>query len=69
MDIRLSTAAAIQKFQVLTAALSKPESKYTHLIDSLALEDEFGRFRVWSGNLGALQKGHSSLGNHFSNPT
>jgi len=26
-----------------------------------ALEDELGRFRVWAGNLGVLQKGHSSL--------
>jgi len=26
-----------------------------------SLEDEYDRFKVWSGNLGAQQKGHASL--------
>ncbi|KAF2005380.1 hypothetical protein P154DRAFT_457349 [Amniculicola lignicola CBS 123094] len=59
--IRLATAVNIRNFQELSAALSDGDSKYSHLVDPVALEDEFGRLRVWAGNLGALQKGHSSL--------
>ena len=59
--LRLATAANIRAFQILTDALSASDSKSTEEVDSDALEDEIGRFRVWAGNLGALQKGHSSL--------
>lgn len=64
--IRLATAAAVRSFQILSQILSATHSSGTssyelaRLIDISALEDEIGRFRVWSGNLGALQKGHSS---------
>lgn len=56
--IRLGTAANVRDFQSLSNALATRESQ---ALDHEALQDEFGRFRVWSGNLGALQKGHSSL--------
>ncbi|RYN85556.1 hypothetical protein AA0120_g8764 [Alternaria tenuissima] len=59
--LRLATAANIRAFQILTDALSASDSRSTEEVDSDALEDEIGRFRVWAGNLGALQKGHSSL--------
>ncbi|KAF7672762.1 hypothetical protein GT037_009263 [Alternaria burnsii] len=59
--LRLATAANIRAFQILTDALSVSDSKSTEEVDGDALEDEIGRFRVWAGNLGALQKGHSSL--------
>jgi hypothetical protein len=56
--IRLGAAANVRDFQNLSNALATRES---NTLDPEALQDEFGRFRVWSGNLGALQKGHSSL--------
>lgn len=56
--IRLGAAANVRDFQNLSNALTTRES---NALDPDALQDEFGRFRVWSGNLGALQKGHSSL--------
>ncbi|KAF2262112.1 hypothetical protein CC78DRAFT_520841 [Lojkania enalia] len=59
--IRLGTAANVHLFQSLTTLLRTTDSPLSQLIDGVALEDEFGRYRVWSGNLGALQKGHSSL--------
>lgn len=59
--IRLATAANVLAFQNLTNVLETSNGKWAGLIDSEALQDEVGRFRVWSGNLGALQKGHSSL--------
>ncbi|KAF2181759.1 hypothetical protein K469DRAFT_691838 [Zopfia rhizophila CBS 207.26] len=59
--IRLGAAGCFRAFQSLFATLRKSDSAFKQPIDSEALEDEFGRFRVWSGNLGALQRGHSSL--------
>jgi hypothetical protein len=59
--IRLATAANVLAFQNLTNVLDTSDGKWARLIESEALQDEIGRFRVWSGNLGALQKGHSSL--------
>ncbi|KAL5121728.1 hypothetical protein ACEQ8H_000415 [Pleosporales sp. CAS-2024a] len=60
-SIRLATAANVLAFQNLTNALNTSDGKWAHLLDYNELADEVGRFRVWSGNLGALQKGHSSL--------
>lgn len=59
--IRLGTAVCVRAFQTLSASLSSADGDSVYLIDADELQDELGRFRVWSGNLGALQKGHSSL--------
>lgn len=61
--IRLATASSVRSFQILVNALitSGPGGQWEEQLDQESLDDEFGRFRVWSGNLGALQKGHSSL--------
>lgn len=56
--LRLGAAVNVRGFQSLVNSLG--DRKDT-VIDVEALQDEFGRFRVWSGNLGVLQKGHSSL--------
>jgi hypothetical protein len=58
-SLRLATASNVRAFQSLSDTLNTTDR--TWAIDAVALEDECGRFRVWSGNLGALQKGHSSL--------
>jgi hypothetical protein len=55
--IRLGTAANVRGFHDLLDELHKTSPAPDHE----TLQDEFGRLRVWSGNLGALQKGHSSL--------
>lgn len=60
-NIRLATASNVRAFQNLANALVTSEGDWADSIDLEGLEDEIGRFRVWSGNLGALQKGHSSL--------
>jgi hypothetical protein len=60
-SIRLATAANVRGFQTLTNALATSDGKWTDSVDYDGFQDEIGRFRVWSGNLGALQKGHSSL--------
>lgn len=60
-SLRLATASNVLAFQQLSEALNSGSEKWATSINYEALEDEIGRFRVWSGNLGALQKGHSSL--------
>lgn len=59
--LRLATASNVRAFQILTEALDASNGKWSQWIESETLDDEVGRFRVWAGNLGALQKGHSSL--------
>ncbi|OJD38859.1 macro domain-containing protein [Diplodia corticola] len=61
VSIRAHTIACSRSFRLLAAALESGPSEHRSLIDPTSLEDEYGRFRVWSGNLGAQQKGHSSL--------
>ncbi|KAF1850975.1 uncharacterized protein K460DRAFT_382512 [Cucurbitaria berberidis CBS 394.84] len=60
-SLRLATASNVRAFQSLLNALNTSDSKWAASIDREALEDEIGRFRVWSGNLGALSKGPSAL--------
>lgn len=60
-SLRFATAANVRAFSDLTEALATSDGKFSNSIDYEGLQDEIGRFRVWSGNLGALQKGHSSL--------
>jgi O-acetyl-ADP-ribose deacetylase (regulator of RNase III) len=61
-QIRLATASCARSFSLLAHALKESsDASYREMIAAEALADEQGRFRVWAGNLGALQKGHSSL--------
>ncbi len=61
-SLLLATASNVQAFQALLNLLDASKiEKWGRSMDRAALEDEMGRFRVWCGNLGALQKGHSSL--------
>ena len=60
-SIRLATASNVRAFHALSHALGTSDSTWAESIDYEGLEDEAGRFRIWSGNLGGLQMGHSSL--------
>jgi hypothetical protein len=60
-SLRLATAANVRGFNDLSHALTTSNGKWVNSMDCDGLQDEIGRFRVWSGNLGALQQGHSSL--------
>lgn len=37
------------------------EHRHNLTLSSIEIEEEFGRFKIWAGNLGALAKGHSAL--------
>ncbi|KAF1986004.1 A1pp-domain-containing protein [Aulographum hederae CBS 113979] len=60
-DIRIGTETCLQAFAALKAWLLEGDAHFQEKLPLSALEDELGRFRVWCGNIGALQKGHSSL--------
>ena len=42
-------------FKQIYAVLSKPDSRYRSDISCADVLDELGRFKVWAGNIGALQ--------------
>jgi hypothetical protein len=60
-SIRLATASNVRGFQDLSRVLATSDGKWSDSIDYDGLQDEIGRYKVWAGNLGAMQKGHSSL--------
>lgn len=55
------TSACLQAFAQVQRSLSTTSADFSTQISSSALQDEVGRLRVWAANIGALQKGHSSL--------
>ena len=58
--IRERAAACVSLFVQCNQELMKmPSTHGRHQLD--IVEDQHGRFRVWCGNLGALQSGHASL--------
>jgi hypothetical protein len=48
-------------FGQLCQILERGTSPVQERLNLPTINDEFGRFRVWSGNIGALQKGAVSL--------
>jgi hypothetical protein len=55
------TSSCLRSFAQVCKSLQAASLSISGQIQLDALEDEIGRFRVWAGNLGALQRGHSSL--------
>jgi hypothetical protein len=57
--IRAATAACLRSFSQLVAALD--HSERCDSMPSEKVKGEHGIFKIWSGNLGALQSGRGSL--------
>jgi hypothetical protein len=55
------TTACLRSFAQVRKSLPAASLALSGQIQLDAFEDELGRFRVWAANVGALQKGHSSL--------
>lgn len=55
------STACLRSFAQVRKSIPTASLSLSGQIQVDAFEDEFGRFRVWAGNVGALQKGHSSL--------
>ena len=51
----------MQSFSHMTEALAAGAEEHRELMPPEKIEIELGRFKIWSGNLGALQVGRSSL--------
>lgn len=60
-EIAKLTSSALRLFSLLCAELGKAKAGHLEVMPSATVENEKGRFKVWCGNLGAMQKGHSSL--------
>ena len=58
-SIFVATAACLESFPQLAVALQDPERCRT--MPREKLERESDRFKIWCGNVGALQTGRSSL--------
>jgi hypothetical protein len=57
--LRAATESCIRDFAVVCHELEQHAYLNTSWCEDV--EEAFGRFRVWTGNLGALAKGHSAL--------
>jgi hypothetical protein len=57
--LRAATESCIRDFAVVCHGLEQHACLDTFSRDDI--EEAFGRFRVWTRNLGALAKGHSAL--------
>ena len=58
--------ACLHSFEKVSHFTQHREFKYSNDLAPHAVSDEFGRFRVWAGNIGALQTGKSSLDNRLN---
>ncbi|KAI9756018.1 MAG: hypothetical protein M4579_004063, partial [Chaenotheca gracillima] len=61
MSISSLSLSCIQAFDTLCSSLQDPDHVSSGHLSLSSILDEKGRFRVWAGNLGAWQVGHSSL--------
>jgi hypothetical protein len=59
--LRDATQKCMQLFGLLCTAFDGAPTKYAEQMPLRTILDEFDRFKIWSGNLGARQKGHASL--------
>jgi hypothetical protein len=60
-DLRDLSSQCVRAFDKLIETLTTcPEERHKDMSPHM-VEKEFGRFKIWCGNLGALQKGRSSL--------
>lgn len=60
-SIKSATQRCMKLFASICARSHTAPAKYSEQMTPSMLEDEYDRFKMWSGNLGALQKGHASL--------
>jgi hypothetical protein len=55
------SAECLREFARLSVALGTCDDEHRQSMSPDQLQNEHGRFKVWIGNLGALQVGRSSL--------
>jgi hypothetical protein len=58
---QVATSACLEAFGALRTHLQAAKPELAAQVSDADIEDEFGRFRLWAANIGALSRGHSSL--------
>ena len=59
--VAIHVGSCMNSFGTLSIALKNPNRDFQDQIRLEDVQDEFGRFRIWSGNIGAHKTGKSSL--------
>lgn len=60
-DIGSLANSCASHFEKLKQSLQTSNNDYKKQMSASAIENEYARYRIWTGNLGALQRGRSSL--------
>ncbi|PGH13362.1 hypothetical protein AJ80_06356 [Polytolypa hystricis UAMH7299] len=60
-SIASASSACLKSFASLSTSLERGQPEHRESMPQKVIENETGRFRIWMGNLGAMQKGRSSL--------
>lgn len=57
----VATSSCLEAFGALVGHLQAAKLGLAAQVSDADIEDEFGRFRLWAANIGALSRGHGSL--------
>lgn len=68
-SISNATSLCMRSFSLLTTALAAGEREHWESMPPEKIEMEHERFKIWSGNLGALKNGRSSLDSRLREST
>jgi hypothetical protein len=60
-EIETSTYRCLDLFRDLLRGVDTNQNHITDQLSPLSVEDQLGRYKLWTANLGALRRGHSSL--------
>ncbi|OBT75924.1 hypothetical protein VF21_05770 [Pseudogymnoascus sp. 05NY08] len=60
-EAHVATSSCLEAFGALRSHLQAAKPELAAQVPDADVEDEFGRFRLWAANIGALSRGHSSL--------
>ena len=60
-DIGALSTSCAKWFDTLTPSLQTSSDEFQKQMRPRAIDNEYARFKIWAGNLGALQRGRSSL--------
>lgn len=61
ISLAAKTRTCLRDLSMLPLLLEKCQPIHRNAMPKESIEYENGRFRIWTGNLGALQKGNASL--------
>ena len=60
-NIGALSVKCVRCFASLSSSLAAGAVEHQGSMSPLAIDNEYARFKIWAGNLGALQRGPSSL--------